>query len=189
MSRPSGLRSRRAQTSPLLSPWWRMEGAPPSIKKRGEAEPARPGRVVRWAARLRRTLAFGADGLLTGGRRSSDCRLFHRQSSARLTRFSEIFFAYLRYLRDLWANCDGSERSLCLCGLADGWAGFAFLASLRFKNWFGQFRIPNSEFRIRSALGLGCWDVEDVAGVDARGREAVGTKQSGGRDAEAAGDV
>jgi hypothetical protein len=36
------------------------------------------------------------------------------------------------------------------------------------------FRIPNSEFRIRSAPGLGGRDSEDVAGVDARGREPVG---------------
>ena len=49
--------------------------------ERGEAEPTRPGRVGRWEPRLRRTLAFGADRLSTGRRRSSDRRRFRRQSS------------------------------------------------------------------------------------------------------------
>jgi len=53
--------------------WW-MDGATSSKQEKGEAEPTRPGRVVRWVAWLRRTLAFGADGLSTGGRRSSDRR-------------------------------------------------------------------------------------------------------------------
>ena len=66
---------------------------PTSKQEKGEAEPTRPGRVVRWAARLRRTLAFGADGLLTGGRRSSDRRLFRRQSSAPPPQVNDNLFA------------------------------------------------------------------------------------------------
>jgi len=100
-----------------------MNCASPSKKKRGEAEPTRPGRVGRWEARRRRALASGVDVLLTG-RRSSDRRLFRRQSTIRPVRFGKIFHSYLRYLRYLWANCDVHGRlcasaslcfSLCLC--------------------------------------------------------------------------
>jgi len=52
-------------TFPLYSMGGR--GPDPSRSEKGQAEPTRPGRVVRWAARLRRTLAFGAVGLPTGG--------------------------------------------------------------------------------------------------------------------------
>jgi len=44
-------------------------------------------------------LAFGADGLLTGGRRSSDRRLFHRQSSALSHHISDELFASFAPLR------------------------------------------------------------------------------------------
>ncbi len=52
-----------------------MDGASSFMMKRGKAESTRPGRVVRWAARQRRTFAFGADGLPTGGgdRQIADC--------------------------------------------------------------------------------------------------------------------
>jgi hypothetical protein len=105
----------------------------PSKLEKGEAEPMRLWRVGRWEAWLRRTLAFGADLLLTCGRRSQDRRPFRRQSQLRPLRFCEISLAYLRYLRDLRATClamlrvfvsswlrrarvDGSVISLCLCG-------------------------------------------------------------------------
>jgi len=66
-----------ASIHPLSLNEWHL----PSKQERGEAEPTRPGRAGRWEARLRRTLAFGTDGLSTGGRRSSDRRLFRRQST------------------------------------------------------------------------------------------------------------
>ena len=66
MIRTSGPRSRRAQASPLLFPYCRIEGASPPKSKRGKADPTRPRRVVPGEAWLRRTLAFGADGLSPG---------------------------------------------------------------------------------------------------------------------------
>jgi hypothetical protein len=72
----SSLLSRRAQASPLLILCWWKDGAPLFKKRRGEAEPTRPGRVGWWEARRRRTLASGVDVLPTGGRRSSDRRQF-----------------------------------------------------------------------------------------------------------------
>ncbi len=59
----------------------------------------RPGRVGRWEARRRRTLASEADVLLTGGRRSPDRRLFRRHSSALPHHLSEIICVHLRDLR------------------------------------------------------------------------------------------
>jgi hypothetical protein len=59
-----------ATPHPLSMDGWRNT----SKKEKGQAEPTRPRRVVRWETRLRRTPAFGADGFLTGGRRSSDRR-------------------------------------------------------------------------------------------------------------------
>jgi len=81
MARYSGLRSRRAQASPPLIPTGVLTVSS-SEQERGEAEPTCPGRVVRWEAWLRRTLAFGADLLLTGSWRSQDRRRFRRQSWA-----------------------------------------------------------------------------------------------------------
>ena len=83
---------------------------PQSLHRRGEAEPTRPGRVGRWQAGLRRTLAFGTDRLATGSRRSSDRRRFRRQSSMRSIRCSEIICEHLRYLR---FSCEGGW-ALCL---------------------------------------------------------------------------
>ena len=73
VTRSSGLRSRRAQASPLLHLCW-VDGATPPIQGKGEAEPTRPGRVVRGEAGQRRTLASGVDMLSPGTRRSSDRR-------------------------------------------------------------------------------------------------------------------
>jgi len=86
----------------------------------------------RWAGIPRRSLAIGVVSPPSGSRPSFDGR--------DLTTCSSLENGHLHYLRDLWAICDGSVRSLCLCGSADG-AGFAFLASLRFKNW--RVRISN----------------------------------------------
>jgi len=72
--------------------------------------------------------------------------------------------------------CGQIAMALCaLCASVSLWfserGGLCGLGVLAVQEMGGRF------FRIRSALGLGCWDVEDVAGVDARGREAVGTTQ------------
>ena len=133
----------------------------------------------RWAVTSRRTLASEAIVRLSGPRPLFD-------DGRGLATCSSLENGHLRYLGDLWAICDGSALSVPLW--LSGWVGgLCVLGVFAVQKWVRA--IPNSEFRILSALGLGCWDVEDVAGVDARGREAVGTKQSGGRDAEAAGDV
>ncbi len=97
MARYSGLRSRRAQASPPLIPTGVLTVSS-SEQERGEAEPTCPGRVGRWEARRRRTLASGVDVLLTG-RRSSDRRLFRRQSSALAHHVSEALFASFASLR------------------------------------------------------------------------------------------
>ena len=106
----------------------------------------RPGRVGRWEVWLQRTLAFGADRLLTGGRRSPDRRLFRRHFSALPHHLSEIICVYLRDLRFLrcvrgWSSClrvcdvlcVPSLCPLCLCGSARG-------------DWrHSEFRFPISE--------------------------------------------
>jgi len=81
-----------------------------------KAEPTRRRRVGRWEAWLRRTLAFGAFRLLTGGRRSSDRRLFCRQSAAlpppvslRLSASICVICGFLGWVRWLCV------RTLCLC--------------------------------------------------------------------------
>jgi len=79
-----------------------MEGTTPSKQERSEAEPTRPGRVVRWDARLGRTLAFGAVGLHTGGGDRQIADLFRRQS-----RHFSIKRTICVYLHDLRAYCDG----------------------------------------------------------------------------------
>ena len=122
--------AQEAQASPLLLLISRLGGAQLLFKQeKGKAEPARLRRVGRWEGRLRRTLAFGADGLPSGGRRSSDRRLFRRQSSVPLIRFCGVFLA-LSALSGLsvgqlgWCAafvpsclrvCDGLCDSLCLC--------------------------------------------------------------------------
>ena len=103
-----------------------------SVFRGGEVEPMRPGRVGRREARRRRTPAFEADVLLTGGRRSPDRRLFHRHSSALPHHLSGIICVYLRDLRFLrcvrgWSLCLRVfvfamssvflSVPLCLCGL------------------------------------------------------------------------
>ena len=92
--------------------WW-MDGASPSKKKRIEAESTRPGRVVRWAERQRRTLASGADVLPTGGGDRQIADLFRRQS--RHCSIKETICVYLRYLWALrWASDVAMASSLCV---------------------------------------------------------------------------
>ena len=79
-----------AQASPLLLPCCWMDGTTPPKQEKSEAEPTRPGRVGRWEARRRRTLASGVDVLSTGSRRSPDRRRFRHQSTVRPIRFGEI---------------------------------------------------------------------------------------------------
>ncbi len=67
----------------------------------------------RWTGPPRRTCAFGAMARSSGPRPSSDDG------------------------RDLAVKWSLEWDSLCLCGSADGWVAFAFLASLRFKNGCG----------------------------------------------------
>lgn len=85
-----------------------MDGAPLSKQEKGQAEPTRPGRVGRWEVRLRRTLAFGADGLPTGGRRSLDRRSVPPSfSGTAATPAHAIICVYLCDLCDLWAILGG----------------------------------------------------------------------------------
>ena len=81
--------------------------------------------VVRWAARLRRTLAFGAVGLPTGGGdpQIADCSAVNsRHCSVKETIC--VYLRDLRFLREWICDafvslclrvCDGSVP-LCLCG-------------------------------------------------------------------------
>jgi len=98
------LRERRPRHSLLLllDAWF------PLFPERNEVRRDRraPGRGGRWQAGLRRTLAFGADRLATGRRRSSDRRRFRR---------------HLRYKRITSARI--SLRSLRLCGYESGRVG------------------------------------------------------------------
>ncbi len=98
--RPALSKSAGLATSPLNSMGGR--GPDPSRSERGQAEPTRPGRGVRWDVWPRQALALGVDERATGGRRSSDRRLFRRQS-----RHCSVKRTICVYLRDLWANCDG----------------------------------------------------------------------------------
>jgi hypothetical protein len=85
-----------------------------SVFRGGEVEPMRPGRVGRWEARRRRTPAFEADVLLTGGRRSPDRRLFHRHSSALPHHVSGVICVHLRDLRFLRGRVIGFAMPSCL---------------------------------------------------------------------------
>ena len=88
-------------------------GTDPSRSERGEAEPTRPGRAVRWDVRPRQALALGADERFAGRRRSSDRRRFRRQS--RQCRVKETICVYLGYLWALrWASAFAMASSLCV---------------------------------------------------------------------------
>jgi len=108
-----------------------MQCAARAIMRRGRRNRRAPGRGVRGEARLRRTLAFGVDGLPSGGRRSPDRRQFRRQSSAllppsskRLSGFIWVICGHMEWMGGLcvfvfvtsaMALCPDSV-SLCLCG-------------------------------------------------------------------------
>jgi hypothetical protein len=62
----------------------------------------------RWAVTSRRTLASEAIVRLSGPRPLFD-------DGRGLATCSSLENGHLRYLRDLWAICDGSVRSLCFC--------------------------------------------------------------------------
>ena len=123
-SRPSSDDGRGPLDQAIDNEW--MNGATSSKQGKGEAKPTRPGRVGRWEEGLRRTLAFGADILPTGRRRSSDRRLFRRQSSAlqhqgNYLRLSALSAVFLRVCAAFVSSCLRclplcfSLRSLCLC--------------------------------------------------------------------------
>jgi len=99
----------------------------------------RPGRVGRWEARRRRTLASEADVLLTGGRRSPDRRLFRRHSSALPHHLSEIICVYLRDLRFLRGRVIGVVMPSCLCVFVFAMSVFLLCVSvpLWFNRWAG----------------------------------------------------
>ena len=111
----------------------------------------RPGHVGRWEAWLRRTLAFGADRLLTGGRRSPDRRLFRRHFSALPHHLSEIICVYLRDLRFLRGRVIGVVMPSCLCVFV--FAMFCVLLCVSVPLWFNpggmggksEIRNPKSE--------------------------------------------
>ena len=127
--RPS-LRERRPRHSSAPVGGW----TPPTLprKKKGEAEPTRPGRVVRWAARQRRTLASGDVVLPTGGgdRQIADCSAANLGTTESRKLSGSIWVicglcdgrATLRWLRVFVSSCLRclalcfSLCSLCLCG-------------------------------------------------------------------------
>jgi hypothetical protein len=81
-----------------------MEGTTPSNHEIGQAEPSRLRRVGRWEDRLRRTLAFGADGLLpaVGDRQIAGRSAVNLRYRLSVSVGSAL--RYLRYLRDLRAK-------------------------------------------------------------------------------------
>ncbi len=147
VSLSSDLRSRRAQASPLLSSIQQLgEARLPPEWKGSQAESTRPGRVVRWAARLRRTLAFGSVGLPTGGgdRQIADC--------------SAVNLRYCRITSATTSSClrvfvfAMSCSVFLLCALRVSvvpWRGFVWESG---RGPARKREIPNSEFRIPTSL-------------------------------------
>jgi hypothetical protein len=171
--RPALSKSAGLATSALNSMGGR--GPDPSRSERGQAESTRPGRVVRWDVWPRQALALGVDERATGGRRSSDRRLFRRQS-----RHCCVKRTICVYLRDLWAHCDGwsafvsscvrcplcfSLCALCLCGSA------GVLARLQI-----HLRVHGVERHCRFELS------ERYLVVDGVRVELVGRPETDGRD-------
>ncbi len=121
--------------------------------------------------------------LPTGGRRSSDRRLFRRQS-----RHCSIKETICVYLRDLWANCDG-WAALCLRAFVFAMSSVilsVFSVPLWFIAWVGELpvglqihlRVHGVKRHRRFELG------ERNLVVDGVRVKLIGRTEADGRDAE-----